>query len=152
MLRRIKFALLLVVLIFGMSSPVLSEEEPPSSPETYSVYLPFLNLSPNNLSISQLHYSSSDEVVEVTNNGPGTQSLDGWTIYSAIGSQTYHFSGVSLGVGQRVRVHSGPDAFANPPLDLLWSKAYLWNNDGYRAELYDDNHQLRDSSCYKSGC
>lgn len=153
MSRRVKFALLLVVLIVGMGSPVQSEEEPPGSPElTNTTYLPFLKNAPNDLSITQLNYSGSDEVVEVTNNGPGPQSLDGWSIYSAIGSQTYDFSGVSLGVDQRVRIYSGPDAFANPPLDLLWSKAYLWNNDGDRAELYDHNHQLRDSSCYKSGC
>ena len=153
MLRRVKFALLLVILIVGMGSPVQSEEEPPGGPEpAHTIFLPFLNYAPNDVSITQLNYSGSDEVVEVTNNGPGTQNLDGWTIYSAIGSQTYDFSGVSLGVGQRVRVHSGPDAFANPPLDLLWSKAYLWNNNGDRAELYDNNNQLRDSSCYKSGC
>lgn len=111
--------------IVNESSPAPATNPPPIDVFTHTVYLPLLVRPANNVTISQLNYSGSDEYVEITNNGPGDQNLDGWYLRSVSGSQTYNFSGVSLGVGQSVRVHSGPGAFSSPPFDLFWSKAYL---------------------------
>lgn len=108
---------------------------------------------PNNLEIIALNYAAQDETITIKNNGPASQSLDGWQIESVVGTQTYIFpNGITLGVGQTVRVHSGPSAFNNPPQDQLWSFQFLWNNEGDKAELRDNQGALRDSFCYLGGC
>ena len=79
--------------------------------------------------------------------------MDGWQIVSVVGSQTYNFpNGITLGVGQILRVHSGPGATDNPPSNLLWTTSYIWNNDGDKAELRDSQSNVRDTFCYGSGC
>jgi hypothetical protein len=79
--------------------------------------------------------------------------MDGWQIVSEVGPQTYDFpNGITLGMSETLRVHSGPDAIDSPPNDLLWSTAYIWNNEGDKAELKDDQGVVRDTSCYKNGC
>ncbi len=121
-----------------------------------TVYLPFV-LKPakplNDLEITELFYDSSDEYIEIANNGPGAQDLTGWTIKSVVGSQTYDFPiSTTIGAGETIRIHSGPDATDNPPDDLKWSGAYIWNNNGDKAELRDDQGLVIDSVCYKTGC
>jgi hypothetical protein len=121
-----------------------------------TLFLPIIQKPPavpNNLEITKLVFSGTDEYVEVRNNSPGSQSFDGWQIVSVVGSQTYNFpNGVVLEVGQMLRVHSGPDAFNSPPSNLFWTTAYIWNNDGDKAELRDHLGALRDSFCYIGGC
>lgn len=108
---------------------------------------------PNNLKIVVLFFDAQDEYIAITNDGPGSQSLDGWQIESVGGSQTYTFpNGMILGADQSVRVHSGPAPYNNPPGDLVWTTAFVWNNDGGKAELWDNQGALRDSFCYLSGC
>jgi hypothetical protein len=46
----------------------------------------------------------------------------------------------------------GPDALDNPPGDLFWSKAYLWNNEGDEAVLYGKGDRVVDRVCYLDGC
>ena len=153
--------LILLTLFVGFASfsatstpgqPLTITDPPPIDPLTRTVYLPIVTRPANTIEISQLQYSGSDEYIEIANNGPGVQNLDGWVIRSTTGSQTYTFGSINLGIGQSVRVHSGPGAFSNPPFDLLWSTAYLWNNAGDEAELYDNENVLRDSLCYSDGC
>ena len=75
--------------------------------------------------------------------------MTNWKIQSVEGDQWYTFpSGYVLGAGSTVYVHSGPDAQANPPTDLLWTRAYIWNNDGDEARLYDAQGGLVDSWAY----
>ncbi len=120
---------------------------------TTYVYLPIIVVSPNDLEIINLSYSGRDEYLEIENNGPGTQSMDGWQIVSVRGPQTYDFpNGITLGKGETLRVHSGPDAIDNPPNNLLWTTAYIWNNEGDKAELKDAQGVVRDTSCYGNGC
>ena len=47
-----------------------------------------------------------------------------------------------------MQVYSAPEAFENPPTDLLWSHAYIWRNDGDEAVLYDDGGGVVDSYSY----
>jgi len=124
-----------------------------SAPVSFFIFLPVIFKSPNSLEISNLTYQGSDEYVEIRNNGPGSQSMNGWQIVSVRGSQTFDFpNGIILGVNQTVRVHSGPNAIDKPPGDLLWSYAFLWNNNGDKAELRDDQGIVRDTWCYLDGC
>jgi hypothetical protein len=60
--------------------------------------------------------------------------------------------GYVLAAGASVRVRSGPDAVDNPPGDLFWSAAYLWNNEGDRAVLYDEGDGVVEGVCYLDGC
>jgi competence protein ComEC len=65
------------------------------------------------------------------------------------GDQWYSFPwGYTLAAGAHVRVHSGPGAVDNPPIDLRWTGTYIWNNDGDEARLYDSRGQLVDSWSY----
>jgi len=114
---------------------------------------PTQTLSPANLQIASLIYDGRDERIAITNYGAQAQSMTGWKIHSVVGSQWYYFpSGYTLAAGATVRVHSGPDASSNPPGDLLWTTAYIWNNDGDKAVLYNSAGQQVDSYCYKAGC
>ncbi len=107
----------------------------------------------NSLEISNIIPSGSDETVEIRNNGPDGQSMNGWQLVSVRGTQIFTFpNGITLGVGQTLRIHSGPDAIDNPPSDLFWSTNFLWNNNGDKAELKDDQGQVRDTLCYGDGC
>lgn len=107
----------------------------------------------NDLKIVQIKFDERDEVIEITNNGPGNQLMDGWKIVSVVGPQTYDFpSGITLAAGQSLRVHSGPDAIDNPPGDLCWTTAFIWNNNGDKGELRDDENVVRDALCYGEGC
>lgn len=121
-----------------------------------TLFLPIILRPPgpaNNLKFVVLFFDAQDEYIAITNEGPGTQLLDGWQIVSVVESQTFTFpNGLILGVGQSVRVHSGPAAYNNPPGDLVWTTAFIWNNTGDKAELRDNQGALRDSLCYFSGC
>ena len=97
------------------------------------------------LSIRALVYAGTNEYVEVFNAGPGSQALTGWKLRSVIGDQWYDFPwGMSLSAGEWLRVHSGPDAVDVPPRHLRWSGAYIWNNEGDEAELFDGDGRLVD--------
>lgn len=160
----ILFGLLALPALANDKAPVKSEDTARLDPwlstslqitftSDYTVYVPIVVKPANDLQITDLKYYSSDEIVTVKNYGPGSQSLDGWQIISTRGSQTFTFpAGTILAAGQMVRVHSGPSAFGNPPSDLLWSTAYLWNNNGDKAELRDNQGGLRDVFCYLDGC
>lgn len=120
-----------------------------------TIYLPIVIVPirpTNELKITVLSYSGPDEYVEIKNNGPADQVMTGWQLVSVVGAQTYGFpAGFTLGVGQAVRVHSGPAAFSGAG-HLYWTDAYIWNNNGDKAELKDDKGQVRDSRCYGDGC
>lgn len=101
------------------------------------------------LSIRALEYSGRDEYVEIYNAGPGPQAFAGWKLRSAVGEQWYEFPwGISLPAGGWLRVHSGPDAYEALPTHLKWGSAYIWNNDGDEAELYDGHEHLVDRWSY----
>lgn len=120
-----------------------------------TIYLPIVIVPVrpiNELKITALSYSGPDEYVEIKNNGPADQVMTGWQLVSVVGAQTYDFpASFTLGVGQAVRVHSGPAAFSGAG-HLYWTDAYIWNNNGDKAELRDGEGQVRDSRCYGDGC
>ncbi len=104
---------------------------------------------PNELVISWLRYSSRDEYITITNNGPAAQTMTNWRIESVVGSQWYTFpSGYVLAANGSVSVHSGPDAVNNPPDDLRWTTAYIWNDSGDEAWLYNAGGVMVDTWGY----
>jgi len=149
---------LMLATMFG-GDPLILAEEPGGFNH---VHLPAIfNLHPiptptptpipprSDLRISCLLYSGRDEYVEVSNYGAGSQDMSNWRIVSVVGDQTFWFpEGYVLGAGSYVRVHSGPDAYSNPPMNLLWTTGYVWNNGGDEAVLYDDKGSVVDKRSY----
>lgn len=108
---------------------------------------------PGDLRIVALDYSARDEEVAIQNFSGAAQNMTGWRLVSVVGTQTYYFpGGYVLGAGAMVRVHTGPDAWGNGASDLLWSTAYIWNNDGDKAELRNAAGVVVSSRCYLDGC
>lgn len=104
---------------------------------------------PSHCYISQLKYSGREEYITIANPSEMAQEMTGWKIQSIIGDQWYHFpSGYMLGAGEQVHVTSGPDARSDPPAYLRWTGAYIWNNDGDRANLIDPLGQEIDTWGY----
>ena len=174
-LGTISLFIIILTILFGLLAlPILASElKAPLSPSKYipsfetsarvssqltftpvaTLYLPIDRSLPNNLKIVTLVYKAKDEYVEIKNNGPVAQSMDGWQIVSVAGSQIYTFpNGITLSVGQTVRVHSGPAAFDSPPNNLLWTTGRIWRNKGDIAALLDNQGVLRDTYCYLDGC
>jgi len=107
----------------------------------------------NPLTIQTLSYSGRDEYVTIRNDGTSAQNMTGWRLVSVVGTQTYYFpGGYVLEAGATVRVHTGPDAWGNGASDLKWTAAYIWNNDGDKAELLNAAGTVVSSKCYAAGC
>ena len=96
--------------------------------------------------VSTIHFRGSDEYVVVVNQGGSAQDMSGWRLQShspkascpPVEDQVFRFpDGYVLAPGASVRIHSGPEAFSNPPSDLLWTDDYIWNNKGDKATLTD---------------
>jgi len=140
--------------------PYTTADQIQAGPEvTFTVLLPIVvrNHTPPppqaDLYIEALQYETTDEYVLITNRGNAPQDMTGWRIHSVVGDQWYDFpAAYTLAAGTSVRVHSGPDAFDNPPTDLLWGLAHVWLNEGDKAILYDDSNTAIDSFCYLDGC
>ncbi len=105
------------------------------------------------LEITEIQYAGRDEYVTIRNAGSVDQRMQGWTLVSVVGNQVYTFpDNYTLSAGGAVRVHSGPDAFEQWPTDLRWTGAYIWRNQGDKAELRDPGGRVVSSLCYGSGC
>ncbi|WP_404405080.1 S-layer homology domain-containing protein [Jeotgalibacillus malaysiensis] len=86
------------------------------------------------------------EVVTVKNEGTTDVSMKNWTLVSVEGNQTFTFPDTFiLKAGQSVQIVSGNNASAGAGR-LLWTRSYIWNNNGDAAQLIDPEgnivHQL----------
>ena len=164
----------LTILLGLLALPILANEsKAPLSPSKYihsfessarvssqltftpvvTLYLPIIQSVPDNIKIFALVYRTQNEYIEIKNIGQIPQLMDGWQIVSVVGSQTYTFpNGITLGVGQTVRVRSGSAAFDSPPNDLLWTTSVIWRNKGDIAVLLDNHGILGDAYCYLDAC
>jgi hypothetical protein len=115
---------------------------------------PIPGLSPDSvLYIANIQYETEDEYIHIGNIGQAAQDMTGWQILSVEGGELYTFpAGFVLAPGAAVKVHSGPAATGDPPADLIWGAAAVWQDSGDKAVLSDDTGQLVDSLCYKDGC
>ncbi len=84
------------------------------------------------------------EIVTIKNDSGISVNLTGWYLISKTGNQRFSFpEGFTLGNDETVNIISGRSAQHNPPGELLWSRAYVWNNtESDPGELYNANDQL----------
>ena len=82
------------------------------------------------------------EEVVIVNGGSQAVDLSGWVLISTSGNQQFTFpKGTVLAPGSRLIVRSGPRAAAGPGV-LVWTREYVWANQGDPAELRDATGQL----------
>jgi len=95
-----------------------------------------------NVKIITIHYKGSDEYIVIKNTGNTAVNLSGWRLWSK-GNQWYTFSNITLQPGQSISIHSGPKATG-----IVWTKKYVWNNNGDEAVLYDSSGNVADRYAY----
>lgn len=96
-----------------------------------------LNQSMGDLRIVYVQFLGSDEFVEIKNFSNDTISLEGFTLKSNEGQQTYKFEDISLSANETIRIHSGKEASEN-----IWSKSYIHNDGGDGVTLEDPEGEL----------
>jgi hypothetical protein len=93
------------------------------------------------IDVSIKSVSLKGELVYIKNNTNQNVNLNGWKLVSVTGNQTFTFgSNHNLAPYQEISIASG-----RAKGDIKWTGAYIWNNDGDKAELYDNNSNLIDT-------
>ncbi|QHT47336.1 MBL fold metallo-hydrolase [Bacillus sp. SB49] len=124
------------------SSPSACGSEEPA-PEPDPDPIPDPEPTTGKLDITNLDLDA--ETVKIKNIDSRDISMDGWKLVSVDGNQTYYFpSNYTLKKGATVTVTSGRNSYESRPSVLQWSKAYLWDNNGDTARLYDPQGGLID--------
>jgi len=86
-----------------------------------------------------------EELLVLKNNKEEDVDLSNWKIISVVGNQEFIFpENTIIKSDEIIKVKSGRYA-ENDAKTLIWSKAYIWNDDGDKAELYDNKGILIDS-------
>ncbi|MCB0200844.1 MAG: lamin tail domain-containing protein [Anaerolineae bacterium] len=91
-----------------------------------------------------------DETVTVRNTMDRPIDMSGWSIQSYGGrtcqpvpEQVFRFpASFVLDPDATVLIHSGPQASANPPVDLMWTNENIWNNSNDRGDLIDRDGEI----------
>lgn len=91
--------------------------------------------SPGGLRIEGIDLAA--EIVTIKNTESTAVDMTGWKLISEVGNQQFIFPASVLQPGEVVKVASGANAKDNPPGELLWTRSYIWNNDGDPGALYD---------------
>ncbi len=87
------------------------------------------------------------EMVTIKNTSGAAVDISGWKLVSIKGNQIFIFpSGTVIPAGGSLKIVSGPKAHTGPGI-LMWTKSYIWNNNGDPGALY--NAQGRLVSRYK---
>lgn len=82
------------------------------------------------------------EIVRIKNNGAGEADLTAWELVSEKGDQRFKFpAGTIIEPGGTLQVTSGPGAKEGLQ-SLVWTKKYIWNDDGDPGALYDSGGRL----------
>ncbi|WP_459996629.1 MBL fold metallo-hydrolase, partial [Paradesulfitobacterium aromaticivorans] len=120
------------------ASPIKPQAPPSPSPSPTPAPTPAPSApvsSSGSVSIASVDLSA--EVVTISNSSGSAVDLTGWKLVSVEGNQTYNFpAGTSIPAGGTLKVVSGNKAQAGPGI-LVWTKSYIWNNDGDPAALYN---------------
>jgi competence protein ComEC len=84
------------------------------------------------------------EMVTIENKSDKTVDMSYWKLVSKKGYQTYDFPlGYKLLSGETIYIASGAQK-QHFKRYIHWLSDYLWNNDGDKAQLYDDKGELVD--------
>lgn len=82
------------------------------------------------------------ESVTVMNDSDKNVDISGWYLISEEGNQRYDFpEGSVIQAGYYIKVLSGPKAYEGS-YEQIWTKGYIWNNDGDAALLYNAEGKL----------
>lgn len=97
----------------------------------------------SNANIQITNVDLDKEIVTIKNNGSNDVDMSGWKLVSVKGNQTYDFSaGYILKAGATIYITSGKGAKDDEVNYLKWTKAYIWNNNGDTAQLYNASGEL----------
>jgi len=129
---------------------------PPPTATGLATPPPQKTLTPEDVVIETIRYSTTDEFITLKNVGPQTVVLVDWEIRSVRGDQWYRFpEPILLHPNRTVRVHSGPHAHVDPPTDLLWYDGsdetpgtLIWNDLADAAVLYGRVRDIKGVYCY----
>ncbi|WP_195430850.1 cell wall-binding repeat-containing protein [Clostridium sp. D46t1_190503_E9] len=78
------------------------------------------------------------EIVTLKNYTNTDINMTGWKLVSVEGNQVFDFpSGYIMKANSQITIASGKSTGT-----LKWTSAYIWNNEGDRAELYDSSNKL----------
>jgi len=83
------------------------------------------------------------EEARITNNGSEELDLNGWTLLSSVGGESFTFRFFKLGPGKTVTLTSGEGARSRLPEIYLWTASEVWADAGDVAELRDARGRLR---------
>lgn len=79
-----------------------------------------------------------NEIVTLKNYTNTDINMTGWKLVSVEGNQVFDFpSNYIMPANSEITIASGKSTGT-----LQWTSAYIWNNDGDRAELYDGSNKL----------
>jgi competence protein ComEC len=110
------------------TSPNPNPEPEPTPEPTENVYISDVDLK--------------NEAVTVMNDSNQNVDISGWYLISEEGNQRYDFpEGSVIQAGYYIKVLSGADAY-NGVYEQLWTNAYIWNNSGDAALLYNSQGEL----------
>lgn len=102
----------------------------------------FANNMPT-IRISTISYSGNPECIEIKNYGSSIINLLGWKITDEGAKHEYIFRSAELRPDCVIRIYSGNKATEN-----IWTKVYIWNNDGDTGYLYNPKGELVNSFSY----
>jgi len=83
------------------------------------------------------------EEVQLTNTGDRPIDLNGWSLVSQVGGETFTFRFFKLGAGKTVVLSSGASARSVLPEVYLWTTREIWDDAGDTAELRDPEGRVR---------
>lgn len=96
-------------------------------------------------SISSVKIADIDlknEIVTIKNTSGAEVDISGWKLVSIKGNQIFIFpSGTVIPAGGSLKIVSGPKAHAESDI-LVWTKSYIWNNNGDPGALYNTQGKL----------
>lgn len=112
--------LMIVLSVFTFSAAEADDPQPgESSSLILSLTDEMLQLR-KGIKVINVHYSSSDEYVELMNTTEKPVNLKGLILISGTNFQQYVFGEIILEPGQIIKLHSGPDATG-----LVWTYEYV---------------------------
>jgi len=107
---------------------------------TFNHKAPFISttkISNNKLPLTISNLNLKDEIVLITNNGSEDINISNWKLLSLRGKQEFIFpQGTIIKAGESLKVVSGRNASKGKG-QIIWTKSYIWNNNGDAAQLYD---------------
>ncbi len=104
------------------------------------------------LMIMYISPKTKDEYLQIKNTSNSDVNLNGWKLTSEpIDKQIFMFPNIILHAGESIYIHSGRGAKTHKlqGINVVWTKKYMWNNDGDACTLIDPVGNVIDRFKYK---